>query len=635
MKKNLFIFLTCPVLIFLFLPTFIFAQYPPREDAIWARTTTETITLDGVLDEPAWAAAESLQIAFGNMTDLPTSGWRAEFQAESVTDPTNATVKFLVSGNQLYMAFIIPDSSIGGSPDWARWDGILMSIKDRSSDTRPTPALEYFYTYWYINLSDSLIADRDEPRFVGAFGNFNDTTRTPEQIAAWDAKTVVIGNVNDDSNTDRDESWTVEMRIDLGVIGYNALNPEGEIVELNFSIWDCDFQNGGASETISTTRTHWQSPWGNANAHNVGRVHIRPDITINTVELPEVEPDVVLTPGTGFDLPTIDGMLDEDIWNNVYSFDIAWDDEDVRNSYPGVGPYRSGQFQPELGGNPRPPVLDPARATIKMFFRDHFLYLAADVSDQIVQGSAVYDLIDGVRFMISDRASQSEENVFLTRRFLVNFDQNGDPQPYEYLAVLADTNAAEWAVALKGATTVNENSDIDEGYMIEMKIDLTFLGYPADLGDKLLFMGVMLADGDSFDDPLSNYGTRTWWFREHDGGPAYAWMVMDDSPAVSVNDVSTFIPNSIELYGNYPNPFNPSTKIRFSVPSGGNAVINVYNALGENVAELFAKNLSSGLNQVEFNGSQLSSGVYFFKVNFQGNDGKVVESKTGKMVLMK
>ena len=40
-----------------------------------------------------------------------------------------------------------------------------------------------------------------------------------------------------------------------------------------------------------------------------------------------------------------------------------------------------------------------------------------------------------------------------------------------------------------------------------MKIDLTGLGYPADLGDKLIFTGIMF-DGDSFEDPLANYGTR-------------------------------------------------------------------------------------------------------------------------------
>ena len=55
-----------------------------------------------------------------------------------------------------------------------------------------------------------------------------------------------------------------------------------------------------------------------------------------------------------------------------------------------------------------------------------------------------------------------------------------------------DSGKAEFGVALTGATTVNVNTDFDEGYSIEMKIDLTGLGYPADLGDKVIFCGVML-----------------------------------------------------------------------------------------------------------------------------------------------
>ena len=65
----------------------------------------------------------------------------------------------------------------------------------------------------------------------------------------------------------------------------------------------------------------------------------------------------------------------------------------------------------------------------------------------------------------------------------------GVPTAYEYLPTLIDSGKAEFGVALTGATTVNVNTDIDEGYSIEMKIDLTGLGYPADLGDKLIFTG--------------------------------------------------------------------------------------------------------------------------------------------------
>jgi hypothetical protein len=109
------------VLLILLLQGIILAQYPVREDVLWARTAPAgSITMDGVLDEPEWAAAESITLVYGETGLLPTSGWRPEFQPEAVTDPTHATIKFLVTtDNQLWLGFDIPDSSIGGNQDWA------------------------------------------------------------------------------------------------------------------------------------------------------------------------------------------------------------------------------------------------------------------------------------------------------------------------------------------------------------------------------------------------------------------------------------------------------------------------------------------------------------------------------------
>ncbi|MCI0531765.1 MAG: hypothetical protein L0Y74_07460, partial [candidate division Zixibacteria bacterium] len=142
-----------------------------RQDVIWARNVAgATITMDGVLNEPAWAAAEELQIIYGQPGPLPTSAWRPEFQPEAIFDPTNATIKFLVEGNYLWVGFEIPDSSVGGIADWARWDGILMNIRDRASAARPTPATEYFYTWWYVNIPGQIVPGAT-PRFIGRFGN--------------------------------------------------------------------------------------------------------------------------------------------------------------------------------------------------------------------------------------------------------------------------------------------------------------------------------------------------------------------------------------------------------------------------------------------------------------------------------
>jgi len=83
------------------------------------------------------------------------------------------------------------------------------------------------------------------------------------------------------------------------------------------------------------------------------------------------------------------------------------------------------------------------------------------------------------------------------------------------------------------------------------------------------------------------------------------------------------IPTEFALYQNYPNPFNPSTKIKYSIPSvethGGASVQNIslkiYDILGNEVAVLVDDNLSAGNYEIEFDASQLPSGVYFYSLS--------------------
>jgi len=94
------------------------------------------------------------------------------------------------------------------------------------------------------------------------------------------------------------------------------------------------------------------------------------------------------------------------------------------------------------------------------------------------------------------------------------------------------------------------------------------------------------------------------------------------------NTVNT-IPTEYSLDQNYPNPFNPSTVINFSIPSAGLTTLKVYNILGQEVATLVNKELTAGAYQFEFNANNLSSGVYFYKL--QSKD----YSEVRKMMLMK
>ena len=74
------------------------------------------------------------------------------------------------------------------------------------------------------------------------------------------------------------------------------------------------------------------------------------------------------------------------------------------------------------------------------------------------------------------------------------------------------------------------------------------------------------------------------------------------------------IPTNFNLAQNYPNPFNPSTKIQYSVPKDGLVAIKIYNVLGAEVASLVDEFKSAGTYEVTFNASNLSSGVYIYKI---------------------
>ena len=95
------------------------------------------------------------------------------------------------------------------------------------------------------------------------------------------------------------------------------------------------------------------------------------------------------------------------------------------------------------------------------------------------------------------------------------------------------------------------------------------------------------------------------------------------------------IVNNFKLYDNYPNPFNPSTKIKFSVPSISNVTIKVYDVMGKEIKSLVNQTLQQGVHEIEFSGNGYASGVYFYTIEAQSLDGKKSFVETRKMMLLK
>jgi hypothetical protein len=95
------------------------------------------------------------------------------------------------------------------------------------------------------------------------------------------------------------------------------------------------------------------------------------------------------------------------------------------------------------------------------------------------------------------------------------------------------------------------------------------------------------------------------------------------------SEVVIGIPTAFSLRQNYPNPFNPSTTINFDMPKDGFVTLKVYNTSGKEVASLVNETRAAGYHTVSFNAANLSSGVYYYRLESEG------VSKVMKMALIK
>lgn len=103
-------------------------------------------------------------------------------------------------------------------------------------------------------------------------------------------------------------------------------------------------------------------------------------------------------------------------------------------------------------------------------------------------------------------------------------------------------------------------------------------------------------------------------------------------PPIGIVNISNSIPSVFILHQNFPNPFNPVTKIKFDyrkTHGAGDVLFKVFDVSGRTVSEYRFQNLQSGLYEITFDGSPLSSGVYFYTISDFRN------TQTKKMILIK
>lgn len=134
----------------------------------------------------------------------------------------------------------------------------------------------------------------------------------------------------------------------------------------------------------------------------------------------------------------------------------------------------------------------------------------------------------------------------------------------------------------------------------------------------------------TYSDDLLWYDVRAYYSPRGTYADAQYMAVYGKESLVKMNESASTseIPTEYSV-GNYPNPFNPTTTIKYQLPEAGMVTLKVYDILGREVADLVNENKSAGYYEVNFDASKLTSGVYIYAIQA----GKYTESK--KMILAK
>lgn len=630
---------TMIVVVLLLASVAAYGQMGPRPDAIWARTTTQAITLDGKLTEAAWASAESLRVQMGKSSGDPGGGWVWENGKRPSSDPTDATVKFLRRGDSLYIAVVCRDKSIGGGL-WAHNDALLMNLRypeptgilgTPTRDWNTQKNYECYYGWVAEGWADSTTKNVGAmPAFMGWSGSTYVSPRPDSLTAIWNAVTHVQGTTNTDATPDT--AWTTEFVFNLAYWGYHPSQTGGDIAMWNMSIWDNDYEWPLDSAKQSSNRVFLQGPWGNASALSHLKIFMRNDVTTSSGAAPAIAADFTIPTAGSFASPVIDGALTEPAWKYAPSMQMKYGDGAMRAAYPNTMKYRSGQTQNEVNGA-KNPVIDPNTVTVKYFVKADTLFLGFDVRDRFVQAIGDAGRWDAFNVVFNHRKNLDGDSALARYRFAFRVDSAGQTKrEYDLSKDGFDSlgTIVRVKIALKGGTVVDTmGTSADSGYTAEMAIRLTGMGYDPGRGDGMAYFSFIHHDGDSFNG--GSYGTKVWLGRpgDWDDGPALWWI--NPGSVLAVEDLKGLQPEEFMLLGNYPNPFNPSTMIKFQIARQSEVVLDVFDVLGRVVSSETLGVRQPGDHAVPFNAAGLASGSYFYRLKMVSTGATLI----GKMMLMK
>ena len=229
---------------------------------------------------------------------------------------------------------------------------------------------------------------------------------------------------------------------------------------------------------------------------------------------------------------------------------------------------------------------------------------------------AAYVNIDTVtaNTMIFTDSTTSDTTKYTYRIYAYNADTTSafsniatitTPLPVELVSFAANELNGKVVLAWETATEIN-----NAGFGIERSAD----------NKKFVEVAFVKGKGTTTEKTSYNYSDKSalsgkYYYRlkqvDFDGTYQYSKSI----------EIDMGLPTSYSLEQNYPNPFNPSTTIRFALPMSAKVNIKIYNTLGQEIANVLNSDFDAGVHETTFNASNLSSGVYFYRIEAHGSNG--------------
>jgi len=555
--------------------------------------------IDGKEDN-VWKTLDWNMQRIYNVGDPPTATSGAD-SGQGLTGMSKA----MWDGNNLYILFYSVDDAyldLPANPNWNQ-DAIEIYIDGDNSKIKdgvaPDPGgglapddFQFTISHW--------LKGNEAGHYYYAFGTVIDTSGIEYKLA----------DVSSDGGGF--QGWITEIKIPLRAL--NIETPAGQLIG-----WELQQDEGDAPATQRESMSKW---WSNSN-NSWTDASLWGTAVLSTREVDTVLEIKKLPASTTI---TVDGKMDA--------------------TYTGANPITMNVFR--VGDPPGTDIanLDPMFTgfiTAYPAYDDQNFYIFMDVVDAELKNlpananwnqDAVEIYFDGDNSKTKDGVAPDPGGGLALDDFqftISNWLKGNEAGHYYYaFGTAVDTTGIQYKIADREARG-NEGTLTEQGsgYNVELKIPLTALNINPATGTEI---GFELQLDNANATATQREGMEKWWNASNSSWTdASLWGTARlGSVITSVKkDPTTAQVRNYTLSQNYPNPFNPSTKIDYNLAKSGFVKLSVYNLLGKEVATLVNGNQEAGLHTVRFDAANLSSGVYFYKLQA----GNTV--LTNKMVFLK